>query len=622
MKYNCFTASKIALPLIILSSQPLAVFAKDEIKLGNDGGLELSITANRRLQQANQSLAAVTVITKKEIENTQATEITELLKRVPGLSIQNSGGRGKATSVHLRGTNSSHVLVLLDGIKIGSATLGSVAFQDIPLDTIERIEVVRGPRSALYGSEAIGGVIQIFTKKGGTGFHPAISIKAGSHKAKGVDIAVSGGKNNSWYQLNAGSEKTDGFDSRYLKFGQPDTETDKDGYRREHVSLGLGHQFANSAAMQMTLQQSKGNNEFDGSGNDHANYKRQLVSGKLQIPLGLKTKAQLQLGQSRDESDSSSGGFVSTFNTKRNTASLQLDHTLGVSGALIGGIDWQKDKIDTTTAYTKNSRKNTGIFASYQNRFKQFDIEASARQDDNQQFGNKTTGSFAVGYHLNNSTRLSVSYGTAFKAPTFNDLYYPESQYSVGNPNIRAESSKNLEFGIQGNLGSANWGVNLFQNKVDNLINWAPRADGKWSPSNVDQAKIEGLEASYTVNINQWKIDSSASFINAKNDKGKNKGKYLRYRPKQILNLDISRQLGRWNIGSGIHAESNRYTNQDNTDSLAGFATLDLRAGYAVAKNWSVGVKLANALDKKYETNKGYNQDGINAMLTVKYAPK
>ncbi len=622
MKYNCFTASKIAFPLIILSSLPAVVFAKDEIKLGSDGGLELSITANRRLQELNQSLAAVTVITKKEIENTQATNISELLKRVPGLSIQNSGGRGKATSVHLRGTNSSHVLVLLDGVKIGSATLGSVSFEDIPVDTIERIEVVRGPRSALYGSEAIGGVIQIFTKKGGAGFHPAVTIRAGSHKAKGVDIAVSGGKNSSWYQLNAGSEKTDGFDSRYLKFGQPDTETDKDGYRREHVSLGLGHQFANHAAMQMNLQQSKGRNEFDGSGNDYADYKHQLVSGKLQIPLGLKTKAQLQLGQSRDDSDSSSSGFVSTFNTKRNIASLQLERTLGASGALIGGIDWQKDKIDTSIAYTKNSRRNTGVFASYQNRFNKFDIEASARQDDNQQFGKKTTGSFAVGYHLNNGTRLSVSYGTAFKAPTFNDLYYPESQYSVSNPNIRAESSKNLEFGIQGSLASANWGVSLFQNKVDNLISWAPRADGKWSPSNIDQAKIEGLEASYSANLGQWKIDSSAAFMNAKNDKGKYKGKYLRYRPKKILNLEISRHLGRWNIGSGIHAESGRYTNQENSDSLAGFATLDVRAEYAVAKNWSVGVKLANALDKKYETNKGYNQDGINAMLSIKYAPK
>ena len=625
MKYNFFSASKVALPFIFLSQTPIA-FAADDVKVANDGSLELTITANRRLQNINQSLAATSIINSETIEQSQATNITEVLRLVPGLTIQNSGGAGKATSIHLRGTNSSHVLVLIDGIKVGSATLGSVAFQDIPLENIERIEVVRGPRSALYGSEAIGGVIQIFTKKGEMGFHPQISVSAGSHQLKKLDVTLSGavkaGTGKGWYNLNAGSEKTNGFDSRYLKFGQADTETDKDGYRREHLSLSFGHNFANGIAPSINLQQTKGRNEFDGSGNDHSDYKRQVISGKLQAPLGSKTKVLLQVGQSKDESDSSSSGFVSTFNTKRNMATLQFDRRLSTSGALIGGVDWQKDKIDTSTAYSKTSRKNTGIFASYQNSFNKLDIEASARQDDNEQFGNKTTGSFAVGYRLNNGIRLSTSYGTAFKAPTFNDLYYPDGQYSVGNPNIKAESSKNLEFGIQGGLASGSWELNLFQNKVDNLINWAPRNDGKWTPSNTDKAKIEGLEANYKTSLNKWNINTSLALLSAKNDKGKNKGKYLRYRPKQTLNLDINRQFGRWNIGSTLHAESKRYSKQDNSESLGGFSTLDLRTEYAIGKNWSIAAKVANVFDKKYETNKGYNQDGINGMLTIKYAPK
>lgn len=627
MKQTLSNAIKIALPLVLLSSQTQLAFADDDIKIANDGSLELSITANRRLQNINQSLAPTTIINRESIKKSQATKIIEVLRQVPGLTIQNSGGAGKATSIHLRGTNSSHVLVLIDGIKVGSATLGSVAFQDIPLENIERIEVVRGPRSALYGSEAIGGVIQIFTRKGKMGFHPQVSISAGSHKLKKLVVNLSGamkaGTGKGWYNLNAGSEKTDGFDSRYLSFGQPDTETDKDGYRREHVSLGFGHNFNNGTEASINLQQSKGRNEFDGSGNDHADYNRQVFSGKLKAPLGTKTKVMFQLGQSKDESDSSSAGFVSTFNTKRNMATLQFDRKIGAAGAIIGGIDWQKDKIDTSTAYSKNSRKNTGIFASYQNNFtNKFDIEVSARQDDNEQFGNKTTGSFAVGYRLNNGIRLSTSYGTAFKAPTFNDLYYPDGQYSVGNPNIKAESSKNLEFGIQGGLASASWELNLFQNKVDNLINWSPRNDGKWTPTNTDKAKIQGLEASYKTTLNKWNINTSLALLSAKNDKGTNKGKYLRYRPKQTLNLDISRQFGRWNVGSNLHAESARFTKQDNSENLAGFATLDLHTEYAIGKNWSIGAKVANVLDKKYETNKGYNQDGINGMLTLKYAPK
>ena len=626
MKYTFFTASKIALPFILLSSQTQIAIAADDVKLGNDGGLELSITANRRLQNINKSLAAVTIINRKMIENSQATEITEVLRQVPGLTLQNSGGVGKVTSIHLRGTNSSHVLVLVDGIKVGSATLGSVSFQDIPLDNIERIEVVRGPRSALYGSEAIGGVIQIFTLKGREGFHPQVSVSVGSHQLQKLNVNLAGGiasdKGLGWYNLNVGSQKTDGFDARNLNFGQPDTQTDKDGYRREQLSLGLGHKFINGAEAQLKIQQVKGRDEFDGSGNDIADYKHQIISGKLQTPLGAKTKALLQLGQSKDESDTISGGFGSLFNTKRDTATLLLDRKIGKTGALIGGVDWQKDRIDTTTAYSKNSRKNTGVFASYQSSFNKLDLEVSARQDDNEQFGTKTTGSFAVGYRLNNGIRLSTSFGTAFKAPTFNDLYYPDGQFSVGNPNIKAESSKNLEFGLQGALKTGSWEVNLFQNKVDNLIAWAPRADGKWTPSNTDKAVIRGIEAGHKTVLKNWNINTSLALLSAKNDHGANKGKYLRYRPKKTLNLDISRQFGRFNVGTTIHAESGRYTKQDNTESLAGYATLDLRTEYAISKNWSAGVKVANVLDKKYETNKGYNQDGINGMLTIKYAPK
>ena len=626
MKNKLFTASKIALPLILLSSQTQLAFAADDVKLGNDGGLELSITANRRLQNVNKSLAAVTIINRKTIAKSQANEITELLRQVPGLTIQNSGGAGKATSVHLRGTNSSHVLVLVDGVKVGSATLGSVAFQDIPLENIERIEIVRGPRSALYGSEAIGGVIQIFTLKGKEGFHPQISLSTGSHKLRKLVVNIAGGiasdKGLGWYNLNVGSQNSEGFDARYLNFGKPDTQKDKDGYRREQLSLGLGHQFINGSEAQINLQHVKGNNEFDGSGDDHATYLREVISGKYQMPLGAKTKAMLQLGQSKDRSNSFGGGVGTKFNTKRESVSLLLDTRIGANGALIGGIDWQKDKINTTRAYSKNSRKNTGVFASYQSSFNKLDLEVSARQDDNQQFGTKTTGSFAVGYRLNNRLRLSTSYGTAFKAPTFNDLYFPSSKFSVGNPNIKAESSKNLEFGIQGTLNTGSWEVNLFQNKVNNLIAWAPKADGQWTPSNTDKAVINGLEASYKTVLKNWDINTSMAYLSAKNDKGINKGKFLRYRPKKTLNLDISRQFGRWNVGSTVHAESSRYTKQDNSTSLAGYTTLDLRTEYAISKSWSAGVKVANVLDKKYETNEGYNQDGINGMLTLKYAPK
>ena len=161
-------AIKAAFPFLLLSTS--ATFAEtlmvddvinDTVTINPQGGLELSITANRTEQEAHKPVATMSVITKQDIEKYQATTVLELLRRVPGISIKNSGGMGKQTGVSMRGTNTSHILVLVDGVKIGSATLGAVSFQHLPVSEIERIEIVRGPRSSLYGSEAIGGVIQI-----------------------------------------------------------------------------------------------------------------------------------------------------------------------------------------------------------------------------------------------------------------------------------------------------------------------------------------------------------------------------------------------------------------------------------------------------------------------------
>lgn len=615
---------------ICLSVSP-SVLAEESTQLE-----QVVVTADRKARTVDETLTPVTVITRKDIEKYQATDVADVLRRVPGVNIVNSGGVGKVTSVFMRGTNSSHVLVLVDGVKIGSATLGNIAFADLSVDQVERIEVVRGPRSSLYGSEAIGGVIQIFTRKGGEGFQPEISLSVGSHNTQKAHVNLAGGDKNTWYNLNAGTEKTDGINSRgdFITYPAPTyaptitSEPDKDGYRRESASLRVGHYVTDNTEVEAAMSRTQGKNFFDGdnsSGNSN-DFAQESISGKVKHAFGERVKASVQVGQSLDKTynyfndGDLSPGISRQFDTQRQVVNLQTDIATSVSGELSIGIDKQKDKITSDNTYTVTSRKNNGVFASYQHDFGRTDVEVSARRDDNEQFGKHDTGAAAIGYDLSDTLRLKASYGEAFRAPTFNDLYWA----GAGNPNLKPEKSKNAEIGLDGKWSNGTWAVSAFDNKVDNLIDWQDMGGGIWLPTNVNQARIKGLEINAKTRLAGWDVNTNLTLQKPENRSGANAGKNLTFRPERVINVDVDRAFGKVGIGIGVHGESERYTTAANTANakLAGYSTLDLRADYRLAKDWTVGAKIGNVLDKDYQTNSGYNQDGINGLVTLKYAPK
>lgn len=591
--------------------------------------IEIIITAGRKAQTADETLAPVTVITRQEIEQTQASSIAEVLEQTPGLSLTSSGYMGKQTSVHLRGTNDNHVLVLIDGVKVGSATLGTTPLELFPLAQVERIEIVRGPRSSLYGSEAIGGVIQIFTRKGSgsKGIQPQASASYGSFNTAKASVGVSGGSGEgTWFNLNAATERTDGVNSQdvytlYLPdftIGE-ESEADKDGYKNNSFSLRAGNRFENGINAEAGVMQAQGESEFDGQYQNANHFKQQVIHGKFSAPIGSSTTLTAQLGHSLDKQDSYKDSvFKERFQTKRSSATLQADMQLGAAGNVTAGLDQIKDKISGTTDYAVTSRKNTGVFASYQLTVDDNKFDISARQDDNEQFGKKATGGVAFAHEFSEGLRATASYGTAFKAPTFNDLYYPFS----GNADLKPENSKNLELGIAGRLARGEWAIAAFQNKIDDLIQWRDTGAGIWKPMNVAAAKINGLELSAAQRLGAWQVSGNATFQQPEVASGEQAGDLLVNRPKQIFNLDAERQLGRVSIGAAIHAEGRRYNDTANLEPLAGFGTLDLRAKYALNRDLAVSAKLANVLDKDYELRKGYNQPGVNGTLTLEYQPK
>ncbi|MBZ0097049.1 MAG: TonB-dependent vitamin B12 receptor [Sulfuricella sp.] len=572
-------------------------------------GDEIVVTATRTARTADETLASTTVITRRDIERSQATSVQDLLQGLAGVSIANSGGAGKATSVLLRGTNSDHVVVLIDGIKVGSATLGTAAFQDFPVEQIERIEVVRGPRSSLYGSEAIGGVIQIFTRKGGGALMPSASVMLGSYNTKQATANLSGGGENSWLNLGLSQLETDGFNAT-----KGSTEPDKDGYRNTSLNLRAGYRFKPGSEVDFHLLRAQGHNDFDGSYQNQSNFVQQAAGLSLKHQASELWSLKLAAGQSDDDSDNFLNGvFKSRFNTRRNTLSWQNDLALAPDHLFTLGLDRQEDAVSSTTAYTVTSRDTTGLFAQYQGRAGKQDFQFSLRRDDNSQFGAYTTGNAAWGRALADDLRVTLAYGTAFKAPTFNQLYYP----GFGNPNLKPEHSRSLEAGLSGKAGAGRWSLNAFESRVTDLIGF----DGVTNPVNAS-ARIRGLEAISSWRLADWDTRLNLTLQDPENRSNTaNFGKVLNRRAEQSLRLDLDRDFGPYRMGTTLRAEGRRYDNLANTTKLSGYGLVDLRAEYRLTRDLRLQARVENLFDKDYETVSLYNQPGRSLFVTLRYQP-
>jgi len=578
---------------------------------------DVVVTASRTPEPRSESLASTTVIDRDEIETTQAKSVQDLLRGVAGLGIANSGGPGKATSVFLRGTNSDHVLVLVDGIKVGSATAGLAALQDMPAEQIERIEIVRGPRSSLYGSEAIGGVIQIFTRRGAGPAAPHARAGIGSHGQREVGVGVSGagvnGGADTWYALDADWLDTHGIDAcRGLPFppggGCFTDQPDRDGYRRGSIAARLGTRFGGGNELEVNLLRSAGHNEFDGSFVDESDFVQQVLGAQLALRPTTAWTSRLSLGEARDESNNlRDGNLRSRFDTRRRSAGWINEVSLADGHGVVAGVDHQIERVDSSTAYVVRSRTDTGVFAQYLADFGAPQLQLSLRRDDDEQFGRHTTGGVAAGYRFGPRLRATASHGTAFKAPTFNQLYYP----GYGNADLRPERSRSSEFALSGSMGATDWNVAAFRTDVRDLIAGFPVA-------NVDRARIDGAEASLATQVAGWRISANATLLSPKN---RDTGALLPRRARRMANLDVQRDAGPWRLGATLHTEGQRYDDVANTVPLGGYTAVDLRAEYRLTSAWRVQARIANLFDRRFETAHLFNQPGRELFVTLRWQP-
>lgn len=590
---------------------------------------DVIVTATRTPISIEDSVVPVQVIDRVQIERSQASSLQALLRGRAGLDFTNQGGAGKITSLFLRGSNSNQVLVLVDGVRIGSATNGMPTLQDLPVDQIERVEIVRGPRSSLYGSEAIGGVIQIFTRSAGPGLQQNLSLSAGSHNLRQASAGFSNRGERGWISAQGGYQSTDGINACRGTAGNAEhpwgagcyaDEPDRDGYRNTSINVRGGYALGETLSLEGHVLDSDARNEYDGSifGGNEADNRQQVYGGKLAWAASDAFQLTAQIGRNVDQADAyfaadGKRSFASTFDTRRDTATVQGDIVLTGDQQLSVGADWQNERITSSTEFDARERDNTGVFAEYQGRFGAHSLQASVRNDDNQQFGNHTTGSLGYGLALGNGLRLTASAGTGFKAPTFNDLYYP----GFSNPLLKPEESRSLNLGIAQYADTWNWTFNAYETRIDQLIGY----DSSFALVNVAEARIRGAELTGFVSLAGFDINAQASFTDPR-DHTSGAATYdnlLARRARTSGRLDVDKAFGPLRLGVTAAGSGHRFDNAANTVRLAGYGTVDVRVEYALSDAWTLQAKAANVFDREYETVAWYNQPGREYQLTLRY---
>ncbi len=578
---------------------------------------DVIVTASRTPQTKESVIADVTVITQEEIERAGQSSFIELLQAQPGVEISSNGGQGKLASVFLRGTNANQVVVLLDGIRISSISAGTTYFGNIPLSQIERIEILRGPASSLYGQDAIGGVIQIFSKHNDGKPHFNATVGYGTYNTRTAEAGFGGAINDFKFSLNVSSYNTDGFSA--LKINN-DPRSDKDGYRNISLNGSASYAFSEGHELGVQLFNSNGRAKYDGW-SAFSNY-----VDSTQTSVGIFTKNQItniwkstvKLSEGVDVNDDYWDiGSVTKIKSKQRQYSWQNDVALPI-GTLTLLADRLEQKLISSEEYQNTARNSNGLYLGYVASIDKHSVQANLRRDDSSQYGEHITGNAGYSFQINDLWRASASYGTAFKAPTFNDVYGPIGWGA--NPDIKAEESKNLEAAIHFKDQNSNASAVFYKNKITNLI--VSSGFPLYQMENINDAELKGLTLSGATTVNNFLLKGS---LDIQSPEDANSHKLLPLRAERHGSVNLSRSIGDWRVGSELIASSERYNDATNLQKMSGYAIINLVADYKINNDWALQGRVNNLLDKDYALalsgSTPYNTPGANVFFSLRYTP-
>ncbi|HEX6733876.1 MAG TPA: TonB-dependent receptor [Azonexus sp.] len=613
---------------------------------------QVIVTATRTATLSDELLSDVSVIERPQIEQAGASTLPELLATLPGVQMTSNGGRGASSSLSLRGTNTNQTLVLIDGQRLSSATTGTTALEHLPLEQIERIEVLRGAASSLYGSDAIGGVIQVFTRQVQGRPRPNISLGAGSDGTHIGSAGYGGQLGDTRFNLQAGWETSDSFSSiRAPKGGLFDMyNPDDDAYRNRNVSGKVSQKINDALQIGADALYISSRKEFDSTNCDDfgmvctANYNNRQEQRLSSYGTHATLRATpfwtttLRIGQSRDEvlnwrfdPTAAVPETRQKYETTQQQVSWQNEFELARQHRLLAFADWRDIEVRSTQTFVVTEQWTRSLGLGYQGTIGAHSLQASVRSDRIQRLGQHETGSLSYGYHFGGAWTARAGFGTAFHAPTFNDLYWPLDQVNFfqGNPNLKPERSRTREIGLHYEQGRDTASLTAYHNRVDDLLDYVPgTALTSWigTYGNLNSATLKGLSLAAAHRGPQWELRGAADVLSAKDDETDNT---LQRRAPRTATVEVRRHLGAFSLGAQLQATSSRYNDRANTQKLPGYGLLNLDGSYAIDRDWKLFARIGNVFDKDYtlvqSTLMPYNEyatPGRNAFIGIRYSPQ
>lgn len=594
------------------------------------------VTATRSAQPIGDVVADVTIIDREVIERSGAAALADVLARVPGIEIARNGGAGNSTSVFTRGSESRHTMVLIDGVRVDSQNIsGGANWQAIPLGQIDRIEIVRGPTSAVYGSDAVAGVIQIFTKKGQGAFAPVISLGYGAYNTQKIEASASGSIQAFDYSFGVSQATSDGFNVRPINGQNPDA----DGYKSMALNTRLGFQIHADHRLEASISRNKNDAQYDsGLTRDYRRINSvQTVSGKWLAHWTDRYSTRLVVSGGTDRGEEALNGstpILSYDQTKISSVLWANDYRLDAH-LFSATVENRRDQfllvgssaVPVGSAFVSREKSQNSLGLGYGWSGGAHTVQLNTRRDRDNEFGSKSTGTAAYAFALTPQWKISASAGTSFRVPT---LYQRFSIYAPPTP-LLPELGRSVELGLKYVQGSTDYGVVAYRNKMTNLLTFVsgigpcpsgllPAATRVGCYVNTALAQYTGLTFTASQRVGSYRLYGS---LDLQNPKDVTLDKQLARRAKQHASLGVDTRVGAWTLAGDVLLSALRYDNTTATSAvLPGYTLVNVSASTALSKDWKALVRVDNLTDKTYQTISTYATARRALYVGLTWAPQ
>jgi vitamin B12 transporter len=584
------------------------------------------VTGTREPEALSRSSADIVVIDAATIRNTTADSVEDLLRREAGMQLLRNGGPGQTSGFFIRGASTTETIVLVDGVRVGSASAGQGEFEALSLAQIDHIEVLRGPASSLYGADGVGGVVQIFTRRGDGSPNVTGHAAIGGYRSRQGDLGVSGSQGGFDYAATIGRESSRGVSAIRPNdlFGL--FNPDDDGYSRNFGNLRLGYTPAPGHRIGVNLLETHLNAQFDSAEFDaefnpdpSPDFRNRLTTKVASIDyrgaISSIWTTTLQLAHDLDD-EVSGGTMLSRFTTRRDQATWQNALRLSPDHAIVIAYERLRESVSGDVFAVAPERSNNALVLGYSGQLSALGLQADVRHDDNSAFGDNTTGRLSGSFQVMQGLKLRALAGTTFRAPTFNDCCYP----FFGIATIQPEHGRSIEVGASWQSATTSASATLYRNRIRNLIGFDPDPNLTDCPpgyfgcaANTSRARLQGATLGATQRWGGLDVRASVDLLDARDA---DSGVRLTRRAAHQETLAADYAVGMWSVGGSILDVGSR---PDSGVVLGGYALVDLRAGWRFLPRWRLEAKLLNALDHRVEPVRDYQGLGRQAWLGIRF---